>query len=286
GALRRLVGGGERRKEREADERFLRHRAVGADAERRVGLAAPDRLDAKLDRGRARRAGGGERDGRALGAERFGKLLGDRIELEALVELLELRGGAQQFVISDRVVRAACLGERAPLRPLDLDRRDGEKERAREIALAADPCLIDRFFGGDFAQPFAQGRRRHRLDRQKVHRARDAGLELLDRKPGDLADAGFSRGELRPVVLLPDAERGDDADPGCHHDGAALLVAHCRHCCLLYCTASSSAMPSPRTIPTLVTTSWLTALSMARSTPLSSPGGNSLPWLKMSAASA
>jgi hypothetical protein len=50
-----------------------------------LGLAAADRLDAELDRGRARGAGGRQRDRRALGAELVGQMVGDRAEQEALV---------------------------------------------------------------------------------------------------------------------------------------------------------------------------------------------------------
>ena len=74
GALRIVVAGGQRREQREADQRFRIDRAVGADAQRRLGLAAADRLDAELDRARARGAGGRQRNRRALGAEFLGQM--------------------------------------------------------------------------------------------------------------------------------------------------------------------------------------------------------------------
>ena len=83
---RRIVRGRQRRQQRKADQRFRIDRAVGADAERRLGFAAADRLDAELDRGRARRAGGRQRNRRALGAELVGQMIGDRAEHEALVD--------------------------------------------------------------------------------------------------------------------------------------------------------------------------------------------------------
>ena len=84
-ALRLVVAGRQRREQGKADQRFRVDRAVGADAQRRIGLAAADRLDAELDRARARGAGGRQRDRRALGAEFLGQMFGDRAEQEALV---------------------------------------------------------------------------------------------------------------------------------------------------------------------------------------------------------
>ena len=95
-------------------ERFRVHRAVGADAQSRVRLAAPDRLDAELDRGAAGRAGGRERDRRALGAEAVGDAVGDRAEEEQVVPFLEAaaRGGLQEVAIGDVAVLARRFRER------------------------------------------------------------------------------------------------------------------------------------------------------------------------------
>src|SRR6266542_3198177 len=79
------VGGRERRQEREADQAFRIDRAIGADAERGVGLAAADRLDAELNRARSRRTGGRNRNRRALGAEALGEMLRHRSEQATFV---------------------------------------------------------------------------------------------------------------------------------------------------------------------------------------------------------
>src|SRR5207237_8923308 len=113
-------------------------RAVGADAQRGFRLAAPDRLDRELDRARTRGAGGRHRDWRGLGAEAVGEMLGDRAEQAALVNGVEATGGAgaPEIAVSDRVVGACRRGQRLAMRPLDLDRRDGKKQRTGEVALA------------------------------------------------------------------------------------------------------------------------------------------------------
>ena len=46
-----------------------------------------------------------------------------------------------------------------PLRPLDLDRRHGQKQRPGKIGLAADARLSERFLGRDFGQPLGEGGR-------------------------------------------------------------------------------------------------------------------------------
>ncbi len=92
--LRRLVGARQRREKREADHHFRVDRAVGAERDRRIGVAAADRLDAELDRGRAGGAGGRQRDRRALGADRLGDALGDEAEqrvVEAVVVVVRPR---------------------------------------------------------------------------------------------------------------------------------------------------------------------------------------------------
>src|SRR5260370_28451826 len=66
--LRRIVLRREGGEQRKPDEAFGIDGAVGGDAQRRIGVAAADRFEAKLDRARSRRAGSGERDRRALRA--------------------------------------------------------------------------------------------------------------------------------------------------------------------------------------------------------------------------
>ena len=169
--LRRIIRGRERREQREPDQRLRIDRAVGADAERGVGLAAADRLDAELDRARARRAGGRYRDRRALGAETVGEVLGDRTEQATLVNGVEsARGaGAQQIVIADRVVGAGRRRERLAMRPFDLDRRDREKEWTGKVALAPDAGLGDRLLG-DHLRPCARRARSSRTARPERNR--------------------------------------------------------------------------------------------------------------------
>src|SRR5262249_59823054 len=111
------------------------------------GCAVAYRLDAELDRASARGAGGRHRNGRALGAEAIRQMLGHRAEQAALVDVMEAAGsaGAQEVVVADRVVGAGAGGERLAVRPLDLDRRDREEQRTREVAPAADTRPGQRF---------------------------------------------------------------------------------------------------------------------------------------------
>ena len=137
--LRRIVLGRQRRQQRKPDQRFRIDRAVGRDAQRGVGFAAADRFDAELDRGRAGRAGGRQRNRRTLGAEGLGQMIRHRTEHEAMVIARELSAAADaQQVVVVEVLLADRAAELQPLRPFDLDRRDREKQRSRKIALAAD----------------------------------------------------------------------------------------------------------------------------------------------------
>jgi len=67
----------------------------------------------------------------------------------------ELRSAAdaQQGVVVEFRVPSDGACELKPLRPLDLDRCDGEKQRSGKIAFAADAGLGDGFLGGDIGQP-------------------------------------------------------------------------------------------------------------------------------------
>ena len=100
---------------------------------------------------------------------------------------------AQEIVVADRVVGAGGGGKRLAMRPLDLDRRDGEEQRAGEVALAADAGLGDRLLGDHRGHALAELGRAERLDRHEIDRAGDRGLEALVREAGDAADAGFAR---------------------------------------------------------------------------------------------
>src|SRR5580692_11237511 len=81
--------------------------------------------------------------------------------------------------------------------------------------------------------------------------AGDGGAQALGREAGDGANAGLSGGQFRPIVVLADAERADDADAGDGDDGTAGFVT-LRHDASLQPTRSTSASPSPRQLPTLV----------------------------------
>ena len=89
--LRRIVLGRQRGEQRKANQRFRRERTVGADRERGLAFAAPYRLDAELDRGRAGGACRGQRDRRAFGAEMLGEMLTDDAIFQRFVDRRELR---------------------------------------------------------------------------------------------------------------------------------------------------------------------------------------------------
>ena len=275
----------QRRQQREADHGFRIDRAVGADAQRGAGLAAADRLDAKLDRGRTGGAGRRQRDRRAARAELLGDVIGDRAEQEALVVGRKLVADAQQVVVGDFVVGAGGGAELEPLRPFHLDRRHGEEEGTRKRARRADAGLRDGFFGRQVREVFGQ-RRGAGLRRQIVDGAGDARLHAVGGKARDGADAGFAGRQLRPVVDLAGAEGGDHAEAGDHHDRTAHLVLGRSHVRSPQPTRSTSARPSPRQWPTPVTRTWLNAPLIGFSRPEESQGGNRLPWASATVARA
>src|SRR3974390_2948068 len=143
-----VVGGGERRQQREADDHFGIDRAVGADARGGFGLAAADRFDSKLDGARPRRAGGRKRNRGALGAELLSHMVGHRAEQEAPVIGGEISAAAQQVGVSELVFGAGPLADGDTLWPTDFDWRHGEEQWAREVAGAADSGFCDRLLGG------------------------------------------------------------------------------------------------------------------------------------------
>ena len=173
-------------------------------------------------------------------------MLGHGSEQAAFVNGMEAARCArpQEIVVSDRVVGAGAGRQHVAVRPLDLDRSDGEEQRAGEVAFAADASLLDRLLGDHRRHALSEFGRAERLDRHEIDAARDRGLEALAGKTGDAVDAGFSGRELGPVVRLAGAERGNDAPAGDHHDRLSILAR--RHPSLLHVTASISAMPSPR----------------------------------------
>ncbi len=158
-----------------------------ADAQRRVGLAAPDRLEAELDRARARGAGGRQRDRRALGAEGGGERLGDRSEHEALMIGTEApaRGGAQQIVVVHRRVGAGGLGKLFALQPFDsfgaTARNSGPGKWLRD---PIPDCAIASSMASSARRSAIAGRRQ-RLHGEEIDGACDLGLEAVGGKAGD-----------------------------------------------------------------------------------------------------
>ena len=161
--LRRVVLHRQCGEQREPDQAFRVDRTVGRDAQRRVGFAAPDRFEPELDRARARRAGGRERNRRAFGAEGVGKRLADRAEQEALViangsgptrrRAAGRRSSTVPFAPDPRASASRC-GHSISIG------RDREEQRPRETAARSDPASRDRLFDGDFREALGERRRR------------------------------------------------------------------------------------------------------------------------------
>ena len=183
---RRIVRGRQRRQQREADQALRIDRTVGADAQRRLALAAPDRLDAELDRGRARRAGGRQRDRRALGAEAIGEMLGDRAELTPLVNGANSarRARAQQIVIADRAVGFRRRGK--------LPRDAATRSRPARPQETADPgnrlwlpMPASEIASSAAMSPCARRARSSRTARpERSRQCRRCGLEPIGRESG------------------------------------------------------------------------------------------------------
>ncbi len=82
-------------------------------------------------------------------------MIGDRTEQKAMMIFREPRiaADAQQGVVVEFRVCSDRASEFKPLRPLDLDRGNGQKQRSGEIAFAADAGLRDGFLGRDVGEP-------------------------------------------------------------------------------------------------------------------------------------
>ena len=117
--------------------------------------------------------------------------------------------------------------ELEPLRPLDLDRRYREEQRAGKIGLAADGGLFERFFGGHFGQPLGEAGRRDGIDGDEIDRACHRRFQAIDRESRHGADAGLARDQLGPVVLLAGAERRHHTHAGDDDDRPAEFIAWC-----------------------------------------------------------
>ncbi len=83
--FRRIVLGRKCREQREADQGFGMHRAVGRNCKRGIAFTAADRFQRQLDRRAARGTRGRERNRQTLGAERIGEMIGNGAEQKKLV---------------------------------------------------------------------------------------------------------------------------------------------------------------------------------------------------------
>ncbi len=228
-------------------------RAVRADGERRLGLAAPDRLDAHLDGGRAGGASGGDRNRRAARAEAVGDPIGEAAhQKEALEFRSAVEGSLDQGAIGDGRVGRQIGGECLATRPIELGRRRCNEQGPGKRAYRPDGGLIERFHRRHLGQREGKvgrvgARRQHEIDG-----AGDLRPQALRRKAANATNAGLAGRQLRPVLGLADAERGHDADPG-DDDGRAFAPIDDVQASPPR-SRSTKTMPSPRQWPKLVTT--------------------------------
>src|SRR3979490_1981535 len=94
-----------------------------------------------------------------------------RTEQKAPVILCEssATADAQEGVVIE-LVCSEHASKLQPLRPLDLDRGDGKKQRPGKIAFAPDRRLRDGFFSGDIGKPLRKIGRGKRLERPETDR--------------------------------------------------------------------------------------------------------------------
>ena len=185
----------------------------------------------------------------------LGKVFADDGELEGAMGRGVVAGDTHQVGIGGIGVGRRHFRHPYAIGPFDFERRRREKQRSGEMAVRADAGLRNGFVAGEQGDAFGELRRRHGIPIHLIDRAGDGGAQTFGGKARDAPDAGAAAGKLRPIVGLADAERGDDADAGDGDDGTAFLIACCGcHVALLQWTRSSSASPSPRQLPTPVTT--------------------------------
>src|SRR4029077_562185 len=196
---------------------------------------------------------------------------------QRLVDLRKFRLARHsgQLGIAGVVLQAGPIGHGDAVMPFDLERRCGEEQRTRKAAFAADAGLGDGFFAGEDGDALRQLRGRHVVLVDVVDGAGDRGAQPLGRKAADGANAGLPGGELRPIVFLADAKRADDADAGDGDDGTAGFVT-LAHDAPLQPIRSTSASPSPRQLPTLVTITCDRPEGLSPVSPLP-PAASSLP---------
>src|SRR5262249_59893739 len=107
-----------------------------------------------------------------------------------------------EIAVTDCVIGAGAGRQYVTMRPFDLDRRDGKKERAGKVAFTADARLADRLLRDHRGHALAQFGRAKRLNRDEIDAAGDRRLEALVGKTGDAVDAGFPGRELGPILGL------------------------------------------------------------------------------------
>ena len=156
-------------------------------------------------------------------AEPVGEPAGDRAELafiKGIQRVLAARHRQQSIVAC---AFAAGTVEVEPLVPAEFDRRCGDEQRSAEIGIteARLPDRLERSRLGELVGKRA-GALAARL--QEIDHSGDTGVEVLGREADDLVDARAAGGKGFPVVLLADAERGDDASAGYGDDRPAEVI--------------------------------------------------------------
>ena len=157
-------------------------------------------------------------------------MTGHRAEHETVMVLcvLSTATDAQQVVkVEFRFADGAS--DLQSLRPFGLDGSDRKEQRSWKIALAADAGLLEGFLGRHVGHLLGETDRRERFDGDEIHRPGHRCFQAIDRKACHGPDAGFARGQLRPIIGLAGAERGDDAHSGDDDDRPAEFVAWCCH---------------------------------------------------------
>ncbi len=205
----------------EADHHLGVHGAVGADRDCGIGIAAADRLDAKLDRGRAGGARGGQRNRSTARADLFGDALGDEAEqrmLEAVVIVLPPRR-RDHAVIGVAVDRLRAVEKLAAIGPLQFRRRQRRVHRAGKIAGLADASVGDGFLGGEDRGAHGDVHGCVVVLPEIINGAGDDGAHVLGREAADLLDARAPGGKPGPRVGDALPEGGNHAVAGDGDDG-------------------------------------------------------------------
>src|SRR5918995_1418879 len=106
--------------------------------------------------------------------------------------------------------------------------------------------LVQRFARSGLSQFVGESGRALVARAEEIDSAGDAGVHVIDRKPRDHMNAGAPRSKGCPIVLLSDAEGGDDTDAGDRDDRPAQMVFGSCHDLFLDYARVTSAAPSKR----------------------------------------